>query len=282
MIPKLLENNRLFKECIEVLGAEILTWQESAKMSEVFRKMFPIASWGKIDWNKIERKTYIGYNPENIIPALEELLGGSFDKSVFIEWSSANNPIVKTTLDKIIQHFDDVTCVDFEKFIFNPSLGYIVEILTGDEMHVGVIDQEKIRNTKIWQNYFTALMPDFASFSPDTEEEILKRLKNKFGFGKEIVDWKIIQRKEQIEVSNPQSILTRIEKLFETRAINKSVFIAWIEPETYIIRTNLDLTIHAWDIMIKLQPKWIWDIEKTYVMEIVNPTKVMIGLPPKR
>jgi hypothetical protein len=39
----------------------------------------------------------------------------------------------------IVKYFDDVTCVTFEKFIFNPYIGYIIEILPGDSMTVGVV-----------------------------------------------------------------------------------------------------------------------------------------------
>jgi len=140
MIRNFLKNDQLYLECLIALGAKTLKDEESDCLHELFKKMFPITKWGKIDWAKITKKINIGYDPQNIIPALEELLENkSFDRSVYIEWSTGGLPIIKTNLDDIIKNFDDVTCVAFEKFIFNPDLGYIIEILPSDEMTIGIV-----------------------------------------------------------------------------------------------------------------------------------------------
>lgn len=144
MQKKILENRPLFKECLEVLNTQLLPEAESDNLSQLFNELFPITKWGKIDWDKLSNKIDIGCEPLNIIPALEQLLKDkSFDKSVYIEWSTGGLPIIKSNLEDIINHFDDVTCVAFEKFIFNPELGYIIEVLPGDEMTVGVIPLNK-------------------------------------------------------------------------------------------------------------------------------------------
>ena len=139
-ISKFLQNNRLFRECVESLHAELLSLNDSNKITILFEKTIPMTKWGKIDWEKIDKKINIGYDPIRIIPALEELIKESLDKSVYIEWSDGGLPVIKTNLDAVINHFDDVTCVSFEKFIFNPQQGYIIEILASDEMTVGVVE----------------------------------------------------------------------------------------------------------------------------------------------
>ena len=55
-MSKMLENRPLFKECLEALGVTLLPMQESDKISQTFEQMFPITRWGKIDWDKIEKK----------------------------------------------------------------------------------------------------------------------------------------------------------------------------------------------------------------------------------
>lgn len=142
MNSKFLESRPLFKECVEALKATILDLTESQKMSQYFINTFPITKWGKIDWQKINNKINIGYEPKNIIPALEKLINKPIDKSVYIEWSGGGIPIIKTELDSIIQHFDDVTCVSFEKFIFNISQNYIIEILPSYEITIGIIENK--------------------------------------------------------------------------------------------------------------------------------------------
>lgn len=141
MQKKILESRPLFKECLEALNTQLLPETESDNLSKLFNELFPITEWGKIDWDKLPNKIDIGCEPLNIIPALEQLLNNkSFDQSVYIEWSTGGLPIIESNLSNIINHFDDVTCVAFEKFIFNPNLGYIIEILPGDQMTVGIVN----------------------------------------------------------------------------------------------------------------------------------------------
>lgn len=141
MNTKFLENRPLFKECLEALNVDLLPDEEANKLSALFKKEFPITTWGKIDWVKIDKKIDLGYDPDNIIPALEQLLQGPIDKSVYIEWSTGGIPVIKTNLDDIIKFLDDVTCVAFEKFIFNLDQGYIIEILPGNKTTVGLINK---------------------------------------------------------------------------------------------------------------------------------------------
>lgn len=139
MSSKLLENRPLFKECIEVLGVNLLSEQESDRLSALFQQIVPLTNWGKVDWDKIDQKIDIGYDPQNIIPTLERLIKEPIDTSVYIEWSTASVPVIKADLRNIIEHFDDVTCVAFEKFIFNLTSGYVIEVLPSYKMMAGLI-----------------------------------------------------------------------------------------------------------------------------------------------
>jgi hypothetical protein len=139
MQSRILENRPLFKECVEALNITLLPDEESDLLTDIFENTYPISRWGKIDWSKIEQKIEIGCNPNNIILALEKLLKKSFDTTVYIEWSDGGLPAIKTDLLEVVKNFDEVKRVTFEKFIFNPYEGYIIEILPGDSMTVGVV-----------------------------------------------------------------------------------------------------------------------------------------------
>jgi len=141
MERKLFSDRPLFKQCVESLNAAILSSKESDEMEEIFEKIFPITKWGKVDWSKIKKSVHIGFDPDNIVPSLQKLLGVNFDTTVYIMWSHVGPHVIKTDLESIVRNFDDVSCVSLEKFIFNPNFGYVVEIRTGDDMTVGVIDQ---------------------------------------------------------------------------------------------------------------------------------------------
>jgi len=135
------EPGSLFKECVDDLRAKILTLEQSKNMAAEFKTMFPITSWGKIDWEKINKKRHIGHEPANIISSLKKLLKtNDFDTGVYVYWSTGGLHIIESNLETIVNNFASVNCVAFEKFIFNPTLGYIVEIRPGGDTTVGVVD----------------------------------------------------------------------------------------------------------------------------------------------
>lgn len=129
---------KLFNECIEKLNTKILAQQEALKISEIFIETFPMTDWGKIDWSKIDKKTKVD-SQHQIIPALEKLLNSKLDKSVYIEWSEGDLPAIQTDLNAIINNFDNVTSVAFDKFIFNLDEGYVIEILSKGQITVGIL-----------------------------------------------------------------------------------------------------------------------------------------------
>jgi hypothetical protein len=98
---------RLFTECTEILNAQVLSIKGSDKVTEVFKYIYPITEWGKIDWEKISNKIEIGYDQE-----------------------------------KIIQYYDDVVCVGFETF--DPHEGLIIEILNDGKISAGIVLTQKI------------------------------------------------------------------------------------------------------------------------------------------
>ncbi len=129
----------IFKKCLEALGVSLLSKEESSHISTIFDEMFPLDQLGKIDWDKIDNKIDVGYDPENIIPSLERLLGTSvINTSVYIIWSSARYPAIKADLNKIIECFESVTSISPDKFIFNLEFGYVLEILVSDQMTIGL------------------------------------------------------------------------------------------------------------------------------------------------
>ncbi|MCC7414948.1 MAG: hypothetical protein IT346_02540 [Epsilonproteobacteria bacterium] len=141
MIPNKEAYYPLFIECVEALNATILSPEEDMLLTDLFEKHFPITKWGKIDWEKIDHKIEIGYDPEDIVSSLERLLGKKVDTTVYILWSSAGSPGIKTDLNKIAEFFDAVISVAPEKFIFNLELGYILEILVSDKMMIGTVPE---------------------------------------------------------------------------------------------------------------------------------------------
>lgn len=141
MQTKILENNHLFKECIEALGINLLSQEESDSLTKVFEQLYPFTRWGKVNWNEVDCKIDLHGDQNNIIPALTKLLNTPIvDTTAYIEWSDGSLPIIKTNLEDIILHFNDVISVPFEQFIFNPYMGYIIEILPSGHIMAGIVE----------------------------------------------------------------------------------------------------------------------------------------------
>lgn len=129
----------LFEECVAKVNATPLSVKEDLRLGDLFEERFPVAAWGKIDWEKVDRKIEVGYDPKNILPSLEKLFGKKVDTTVYILWSSARQPMIKTDLEKVVDFFDYIISVSPEKFVFNLELGYVLEILICNKMTIGVV-----------------------------------------------------------------------------------------------------------------------------------------------
>lgn len=140
MIRNFLRNNQLYLECLTTLNTKPLEDKESDLLHELFKEMYPLTAWGKINWDNIEKKNEIT-DLNDIIPSLKKILQIKLDENAYIEWSDAGLPIIKTNLTNIIKNFDNVDCVAFDKFIFNPSQGYIIEILSSGRTTLGVLNK---------------------------------------------------------------------------------------------------------------------------------------------
>jgi hypothetical protein len=46
---------------LEALNVPLLPEEESDLLSKLFRQIVPITEWGKVDWEKIDNKIFVGY-----------------------------------------------------------------------------------------------------------------------------------------------------------------------------------------------------------------------------
>lgn len=102
----LYQNDTLFIECMEALAIDvtILSFEESLKIFHMLENMEPFTRWGKIDWDRIDNKIDLGYEPENIMQGLKALKH-DFDPSVYVLWNDASRPVIKTNLNLVVMHF---------------------------------------------------------------------------------------------------------------------------------------------------------------------------------
>lgn len=128
----------LFKECIEALDDKvaILSKQESDQKWVLFKKNIPLLFWGRIDWDKIEKKNIINA-PAKIITSLEGLFDHACTMDVYVFWNDASLPVIKANLYQLIVFFDDVTCVAPDTWFLNLENRYIIENFHDGELTIG-------------------------------------------------------------------------------------------------------------------------------------------------
>jgi hypothetical protein len=129
----------LFDECIEALGkgTAVLTNQESVEISKTFSSIFPITKWGRIEWDKIDKKIQVD-SVNEILKYLHEQ-DKCIDTEIVILWDEATLPVIKSDLAQIIKVIDDVTSVSFDTWLFSPILKYVVEFYHNGEVTIGIL-----------------------------------------------------------------------------------------------------------------------------------------------
>lgn len=139
--PEILKHDIVFKECVEALKIDLLTVEEEKSLDTWFRNHVPMTKWGRVDWDKFDKKSSIRSSLKNMKRDLSKVLQarGPFDTTVFIEWGEIGIPVIRTTLGDVIGNFKDIEYVAFEKFLFNPSFGYVIEILNDGRVTIGII-----------------------------------------------------------------------------------------------------------------------------------------------
>ena len=129
----------IFDECIQALGdnTEVLSIEKTNEIFKELTKLFPMTSWGRVNWEKVEKKMEI---PQT--DSITRYLKGnneSYDKTVILLWDEATLPAVKTNLEKVIAVIDDVTAVSFNTWIFSPNSRYLVEYYHEKEVILGIL-----------------------------------------------------------------------------------------------------------------------------------------------
>lgn len=274
----------MFKECIHVLGNNklILSYEESERINQQLEQMFPF-EFSNINWKIVDKKVLINTDfPAQIIPALENLLQQKvFDNSIYIIWDKGGLTNIKTNLNLVILHMDDVTCVSTKTWLFNPSMGYVVEWHICGNKTVGVASKEKVYFAHAWKNCLDSFKSDLEIFSQENSKKIIGLLKNKFGFRSSLIDWKIIDKKN-IDLRSPQQIISTLKDLLQEQ-IDKTIYILWKDSSLPVLKTNLELVITNWNqLMIIHTTMIIFNTSSKYVIETGNNDIIKIGLRPQR
>lgn len=128
--------NYFLNKCMDELGesAKVLPSDETTIISDVFECIFPIAWWGRIDWEKMTSK--------KLVKSLEDLQENCStyifpEKIALIMWGEGSLPVIKAETQKIYTIFDDLRSVSFDTWVFFPRTFQVIEFY-GSEIKVGI------------------------------------------------------------------------------------------------------------------------------------------------
>lgn len=121
------ETSRLFNECIAALGEGtiILSNEKSLEIYNLFENEYTITSYGRVEWSKYEFDEFS-------TDMLRKLLFNSTEHC-YLLWSHGFDPIIITDMNKIMAHYDDVTAVSPDVWLYREN-EYVIELFHNGEI----------------------------------------------------------------------------------------------------------------------------------------------------
>ncbi len=127
----------LLEECLVALGKDVtkLSKEKTDGIFETMLQKFPMTSWGRIDWEKINHKKI------SSIDEIKKYINSQED--VYVLWDEASLPAIKTKLNNVLSVIDDVTAVSFDTWICPSNWEYVIELYHENEINIGRVNDQK-------------------------------------------------------------------------------------------------------------------------------------------
>ncbi|SFC39147.1 hypothetical protein SAMN05443252_103192 [Bacillus sp. OV322] len=114
-----------------------LTKEDGDLIMNEFVQTFPIAEWGRIDWEKVKNKVKIkDWNTGSIKDVLR-IQGFDLTQQAYLLYSSGDFPFVKTSVQRILSNFEELTWIGWDQFIYCPTSRYVIEYFHDGDITIG-------------------------------------------------------------------------------------------------------------------------------------------------
>jgi hypothetical protein len=118
----------------------ILTKEDGDLIMDEFVKVFPIAEWGRVDWDRVQNKVRIeDWTMESIQDVLRLLRSQGFDlnQTAYLMGSTGSLPNVKSSVQRILANLDELTWIGWDQIIYCPNSKYVIESFHDGELTIG-------------------------------------------------------------------------------------------------------------------------------------------------
>ncbi|HEX8695879.1 MAG TPA: hypothetical protein VF746_25915 [Longimicrobium sp.] len=113
---------------------------EHRAAQERWERAFPVASWGRVDWEKVPGSTRLAVHDYDAAgERVRELLAGAArpGEPVWVMWSNALRPMLRLPAAAVAKHAALVVEVDWDTWIFDGEPAWCIEHYHEDELCFG-------------------------------------------------------------------------------------------------------------------------------------------------
>ncbi|MCG3087699.1 hypothetical protein [Sporosarcina cyprini] len=136
-----LENDRRISELRELFPAgkavEILDVKESEHVETEMTDRFPIAWYGRIDWDKMSNKRVLAYEELQHITDILSRQGLDHTLPVYVIVGLHGYPLVKTSLTTTMESIEEIMYMGPDQYIYCPLSNYVIEFFHDDVITLG-------------------------------------------------------------------------------------------------------------------------------------------------
>jgi hypothetical protein len=127
----------LVDDCMNALGEDvvILHKEETDEVFHMLTQRFTFTRWGRIDWSQVKHCTTVN-SVSDILSVLMDK-GREIHNPVFILWDEAKLPAIKSNIQRVLSHIEEITIVSFDTWIFCPDDNYVIEFYHEGDITIG-------------------------------------------------------------------------------------------------------------------------------------------------
>lgn len=140
LIPSIVEELRESEE-----DFKLLTIQDTTANTEWLKNNFPIASAGRINWEKVPESMCIKYFGDlELLSAFEKIVAQQqLEGNLIVSWTNARTRPIKVSMEVLKKYAEEIFAEDWETWICNEQDKWLIE-----NYHEGEICFGKCRKNK--------------------------------------------------------------------------------------------------------------------------------------
>jgi len=136
----------LLSDLIKILDAKYIKYNINF-YSDVWNWIcdnFPVAEWGKINWDFVEHKNKLAWTEPDKIPELFEKFVSKYnltDDMVTIIWSNSERPAIDMSLDDAKMVIQDIFDEDWDTWMVPKERKWCIECHHTGSLTIGIVDK---------------------------------------------------------------------------------------------------------------------------------------------